>query len=673
MFLLLIASSFSTSGSRAIVEQGTTLEWHGRTSFPGVFIATADGRLSYVDIDSGDILWSVSTGSPVFSSYSSSSAGYIPTLDGHVLSCTKYGFRRLPFVIRDLSYFSPFRTETGEIFAAGKTVSVLFVDLFSGRVLSSYSGNASIPRQGLEPADSTTVAIVRVDYELSVLSRGGGGDRLRYAEFDIVARGGGGAAVNVTTGLSGGAVLSRGGRVCAQVRLAAALPVAVLGSGGRFEFSARNSGGPFPRDAAQILDVYGARVAVLGAAPRDLPRSAFLVGGLPRLSGRAAPPGAVPALAPGVVSVARPPAPIRPLRAVDPVRPANVVADDPFSLVAGSRVRALPYGGAACALVLCWALLRFVAWALHCARRRARLIRVDSADSGVGYFGGAACELVRVGASELAALQEISAVDGMQSIAAIEEADGCVVVAYRRCDPYPFGAEFDAAAFLRCGAEFLSTLFRNGFVHGGIAVEKVYVDGCGRPVFGGFQHTCRRSADAAARRRDVRRLAEVALEAGGARCSDGFVADLLREMCGDEDDVPTPEEILRHPLFLTATQRLDVYKRASDFVHKRDSGAYMREFDRGLMDIAGCFWTQRIHPLLLAEASAKIMYSGDSLCDLLRMIRNKHEHKPEGPAFAELEAMIGKRDDDDAYFNYFHSLFPNLFLYTYYFLDRYDV
>ena len=63
-FFLLLVNIFSAE-SKVLVEQGTTIEWHGRSRFTGVFVVTADGKLTYVDIESGEILWTLDTGRPV--------------------------------------------------------------------------------------------------------------------------------------------------------------------------------------------------------------------------------------------------------------------------------------------------------------------------------------------------------------------------------------------------------------------------------------------------------------------------------------------------------------------------------------------------------------------------------------------------------------------------------
>ena len=68
---------------------------------------------------------------------------------------------------------------------------------------------------------------------------------------------------------------------------------------------------------------------------------------------------------------------------------------------------------------------------------------------------------------------------------------------------------------------------------------------------------------------------------------------------------------------------------------------------------------------LVRDASYKIgFYSGASTSDLIRLIRNKWQHPATAPSLAYLQ-------NPDEYFKYFHELFPNLFLYTYYFYDMY--
>lgn len=681
-FFLLLVNIFSAE-SKVLVEQGTTIEWHGRSRFTGVFVVTADGKLTYVDIESGEILWTLDTGRPVFNSCSVQGAGYVPTIDGHVISCTKYGFRRIPFLIRDLSYFSPFRTETGEIFTAGKMVSVYFVETDTGKVLSSYTANTTIPLQSLEPKDKKTLTIVRVDYDLNVLTTETT-DKIRYSDFDIIENyhnfnednDKNMSMINVTTSLNGGIVISKNGVVKSQLRLSSSIPISVFGSNGKFEFNVKNNGAPFPKDSAQILDFFGTYVAVPGAKIKDVSKSNFLIGGLPKLNGQV---GSNPYynqnyLGPGIVQISRPFSLISPIRKVDPNRPANIVIDDPFSFVTTSKFSVLPYGTISIGLLIVFSLLQFFDFIFHYVKNKSYLIKIDEKNKSIGYFNGVECDLVYIHKSDLQNIQDISSIDGIPKIEAIDELDkNEVVIAYKKFTPYNFDESFSPITFLKYSIDFLSTLFKNNYVHGSITKENIYIDSNSKPIFSGFQHTCKKSTDIKDRIKDVKSIGIIINDVLQGNYTDCFLYDLIQEMNGDEDEIPLPEEILKHPLFLTSRQKLDIYKRASDFLHKKDSDYYLKEFDKELINIAGKYWTLKINELLLSEASQKISYCGDLLSDLIRLIRNKHEHKPEGPKYEELELSIGKKDDDDTYFNYFHNLFPNLFLYTYYFLDKYDI
>lgn len=76
-----------------------------------------------------------------------------------------------------------------------------------------------------------------------------------------------------------------------------------------------------------------------------------------------------------------------------------------------------------------------------------------------------------------------------------------------------------------------------------------------------------------------------------------------------------------------------------------------------------------LDPSLLSEAMKFSAYSGDSLADLVRFIRNKWVHSPKNIQ-DDQNSVTNISKTPGSYFQYFHEKYPNLFLYLYYFLDN---
>jgi hypothetical protein len=133
---------------------------------------------------------------------------------------------------------------------------------------------------------------------------------------------------------------------------------------------------------------------------------------------------------------------------------------------------------------------------------------------------------------------------------------------------------------------------------------------------------------------------------------------------------PFPMEVLKHPFFWTGQEKVRLFLNLSDFLQSQ----YARVnglgplFERRRREVTGADWTKELDRSLLLDASQFAIYSGKTLADLVRLIRNKCLHTPHDARGGRLEA-IGTTYDD--YFAYFNSRFPNLFLYSYYFVEQY--
>ena len=91
---------------------------------------------------------------------------------------------------------------------------------------------------------------------------------------------------------------------------------------------------------------------------------------------------------------------------------------------------------------------------------------------------------------------------------------------------------------------------------------------------------------------------------------------------------------------------------------------YLMEFEAHKIDVLQrAEWKSLIPAELMNDLQSNInTYAYDCLRDLVRMIRNKYHHRGEIK-----DPSLSKVTTEDAFFDYFDNMFPNLFLYCYYF------
>lgn len=241
-------------------------------------------------------------------------------------------------------------------------------------------------------------------------------------------------------------------------------------------------------------------------------------------------------------------------------------------------------------------------------------------------------------------------------------------------------------SFLKKMMNAVLLLFKNGFVHGKIDVNCIFSDSDGEPLLGGFEKLCHSSQSQEEYEEDISSVAKIIYFVIEQKCKEKFkkrkefdlediqkliisfdplLFDLLKEMtCPDYNERPNAAEVLSHPFFFTTSQKMELLSHAKEFLEKNKNSGIYNFFNEKSNLISGENWTLFIDQRLFNEAVLRSDYDGRLASDLVRFIRNKWEH----PGFT----LDGQKLVGDQYFSYFHKLFPNLFLYTYYFLDRYD-
>ncbi|KAK7309420.1 hypothetical protein RJT34_06130 [Clitoria ternatea] len=156
-FFLSCISHVSTSQSQLSLLQNRLSPIPSHLSLPQkaatALIAGLDGTMYLVEIDSGRVVWSFSTGSPIYHSYHASinnNNGLIECGDDWelIIHDTHFGKMRLSESIAEYVAYTPTVTEDGAVVLGSKKSTVFEIDAKTGRLVRSYSAadiyNASV-------------------------------------------------------------------------------------------------------------------------------------------------------------------------------------------------------------------------------------------------------------------------------------------------------------------------------------------------------------------------------------------------------------------------------------------------------------------------------------------------------------------------------------------------
>ncbi|GMH33163.1 hypothetical protein BSKO_00997 [Bryopsis sp. KO-2023] len=135
---------------------------------------------------------------------------------------------------------------------------------------------------------------------------------------------------------------------------------------------------------------------------------------------------------------------------------------------------------------------------------------------------------------------------------------------------------------------------------------------------------------------------------------------VIKEMLqGDPRKRPVIQSVLSHVFWWSPRKKLQFLVDLSDRVENEDRQDDMRllwAFEKCAAQATGGNWGARLDPLLVSNLGQYRKYNFTSLRDLLRVIRNKHNHFREMPS--ELKDLLDPMPE--GFLNYFTSRFPNL-------------
>ncbi|KAH0790027.1 NAD(P)-dependent oxidoreductase [Histomonas meleagridis] len=573
-----------------------------------------------------------------------------------------YGFRRLPLPIRDLVFMSPFKTESNEIFASGKTTTMFFINE-QGEVTYKYRSNSTIPRQSGDYIKNDFV-IVRVDYSLNVFDSSS--KIIKYSDFDTFStlpQESAKQKITVTTTLSGGITVSIGNDVLCQTKIQGT-PIYVYGpDSGKFNFRMKSSGEKLSKSSV-FFQLIGDAIIAIPSHPLKIPsKFEILMYGLPALPGEAG-PGNYEDFRFGVHDIHRPFFSFAPLqKGVDPNRPADKMFEQLYTAVA-SRVNRFPFlqiGITFLLILFSFRLIQFIYYKY--GGNNSSGIKIDENNPNIGTFNNVKCSIVHASKTiDVSLLDELSRlnIEGVAYIQGYELRDDEIIIAIQLLKPYDF-TNMDAYSFVLKATRTLNSLFSAGIVHGGIDDMSLFADNDGLPLLGGFEKGIHKSTDKKEQSDDIYALGKVI--GNHIKEGDPLMMDLISEMTNEKfDERPTPSDIVNHPCFLSCSQRLDIVSHAIDYFQNPSNRSQIPLFEVESEKIVGKNWLEQLDEGLLRDAQNFRYYSGDSIIELLRFIRNKWAHTPMGQ----------QKGTADEYFNYFHRRFPKFFLYLYNFLQKND-
>jgi len=138
--------------------------------------------------------------------------------------------------------------------------------------------------------------------------------------------------------------------------------------------------------------------------------------------------------------------------------------------------------------------------------------------------------------------------------------------------------------------------------------------------------------------------------------------ELVRAMLAREPKYRiSARDAVNHPLFWDDGKSLGFLQDVSDRVVKVNSFALCAMMETNANDVVGLQWDKKLHHSLLADLGRYRSYNFTSVCDCLRVIRNKKNHYLELPKVAK--AQLGSLPN--GFHKYFATRFPRLLIHSY--------
>jgi len=654
-------------GKDDLIEADIASHWMGETKDSSFFIGSSDGFIHCIDIAKQKIIWSLNTTGSVCESVSTGATTFVPSIDGYLFTFKhEQGFRRLSLPIRDLVFVSPFKTESGEIFTAGKSATIFFVNKYNGSIISSYESKlpSSTRMNDNENLNDNRIVVVRVDYDLSVFD--GNHEFVRFSEYEIFS----GASekddsysLHIEAYFSGIVHISVNDSRFFVVNTTDVV-TSVFGSTGKLPFEMRRPDMEMAKSNVVFLTTEAGSIA-FPAKPISAPSKFEMI--VSRIN--AAPPqNKDDTLSSGVHKVRGPFVSFRKVE-FNSRNPGTVNDFVEPSLI----IMSINYGVVSLSLIIVYIFIRVfehLVLRMKLIEKNIDPILIDSASPDKGFYKGLELSLIRIKNLNNESLEIARSVGSnvfRTNFVKDQSENGITILGFKKYGSFDSNS-IDPVNYLERILLSLKSLFDQGIVHGCIT-ESVLFSENGSVLLGGVEWNCRMSNTFEDRAKDVKDVSLILKNSQSYKYGYNILLDdLLNELTNDTpNEIPLPQEALCHPLFWDIEKKINLYYKLNDFLYSIDSNTLFIYESQKIRVLQCVSWMKKLPRLLKKDLKTRGDYAGDSLKDLVRMIRNKIEHCNETPE--KLFPLIG--NTPVSLFCYFDLLFPHLFLYSYYFLDKY--
>ncbi|EAX96226.1 hypothetical protein TVAG_022090 [Trichomonas vaginalis G3] len=588
---------------------------------------------------------------------------YVPSIDGYLFTYNQEnGFQKQPMSIRELAYTAPFRSKSGEIFTSGKITSIFFIDRKNGNITYSFKSNTSVPMENAEMPKTDHITMLRIDYDLYVIEQVR--QLVRYSEFEIFTNQNSNTIrTNVDVQTQNNNEISVSVNETAKITLTIpGFVTGIYGSDRKFIYTiVGNESGTIADQNMMFLPDISLAVPTLPHEQENITENATNIqnetvsqsNNTNENETGSTTPHKVNKMLPNQRSDDEQPIPYT----YKSILPANFISI-PIILV-------LLYFSLRAVLFLIGRLMR--------VERKLDPIIIDQTDKTKGTCGGRKLTLFyrkEINIKSLNLARSVGLLDNTAKFLKDEFRDNVTIIGYQQLEPFNF-EKFDAVQFLERTLVALKSIFNAGLVHGSISEDVIFSDG-GKATIAGLEWSCTKTYSSEKRAKDIWDLAMVIARSYNHYNIhyDPLLLDLLSDMeSSSPAERPTPDEALGHPLFWTIAERTKIYYSINDELSSTMTPANLvQKFEEHRIKVLQCTsWMKKLPKQLVNDLKSRGDYGGDSMRDLVRMIRNKCEHFSETPP--KLQAILGTTPDE--VFNYFDNMFPNLFLYSYYFYISY--
>ena len=649
-------------GSEELVAPGFITEFKGKFSGSHIYITTIDGFLTCINIFSGDIEWKVYTGSPLFQSTDMEPTKFIPSIDGFLYTFNEeYGYKRMLLPFDKLAYLAPFKTECGKLFLGKKADDCYFINGETGELYRNFSSESTESENYEHENMMNFVQVIKQTYTLRCFHNKA--ESITSTDFSIFTS----ESLDIPyddilikTFQNGGISISLNGSIVSQTRIPL-MPINIYSPHGKFKFQITLNGEKIHKSKVLFLNFSYGPIA-FPVRPSKIPKDEeFLIYGLPAIGGMGT--SNHKTFQYGVIDVWKPYSLIWP-------KDSNTTSliGHPFI----TKVSLFPYKMCSLGFLVSYATIMLIQGLITWGSSSHVNIVPDSEDSTKGTFGETSVTIVSIMESKflpksLNLAQQSPNLRHTPKFYGTQHKRGMVMIAYQPMEKFN-DMNVDIKLLAKTLLESLKSIHESKVCHTQITEDVIYSSTTEEKsiLLAGLEWCCTEYNEEKGQK-DIydlgillRNIAQKKAQNEG-KDVDPLLSLLLNDMMSENpEDRPKPDEALEYPFFFTSEEKIKVYTQLNaELWHSGYPKKNIVQFEAYKINIMQAqSWDVRV-PELIRQDIHRSEYSFSTLKDLIRLIRNKHEHKNESKIFDSM--------NNDEFFKYFDDRFPNLFTYCYYF------